>query len=102
MDQPNKPVIPPVRPAGSVPPRHPQIDASATWHEMIDQKIAEAVAEVNQAAEAQMKSMFKEAFNAGKVKGKDEAAYEYAAFEEAGEPDFEEWFAAAVERWRNA
>lgn len=77
-------------------------DPQLTWREMIDQKIQEALAEVHAAADAGMKGLFKEAFNAGKAKGRDEAAYEYAAFAETGEPDFETWFDGLVERLREA
>lgn len=41
--------------------------------------------------DARIKDMFEEAFKAG-------MAYENDTYE----PDFETWFAAAVERWRNA
>lgn len=41
--------------------------------------------------DAQTRNALRQAFTAGKAKGKDEAAYEYAAFEETGEPDFDEW-----------
>lgn len=78
------------------------INPEQTWRELIDQKVNEALAEVHAAADAELKGLFEEAFNAGKAKGRDEAAYEYAAFEETGEPDFKTWFAALVERLRNS
>lgn len=77
-------------------------DPQQTWRELIDQKVQEALAEVHAAADAEMKGLFEEAFNAGKAKGRDEAAYEYAAFAETGEPDFETWFARLVERLRSS
>lgn len=47
--------------------------------------------------DAQTRNALRQAFTAGKVKGKDEAAYEYAAFEETGEPDFDEWLEQYIE-----
>lgn len=59
--------------------------------------ITTVVGEVGFHIDAQTRNALRQAFTAGKAKGKDEAAYEYAAFEETGEPDFDEWLDQYIE-----
>lgn len=60
--------------------------------------INEAMARFNTMVDERLKEHFREAFLAGKARGRDEGAYEYAAFDMEGTPDFEEWFTEYVER----